>query len=167
MITLLAVGLLAAPLALASGPGSGEDHAAAGKARGEERRTNATATSEDHRGNASERSERNVTSDRANMTAARAAWRENATLVRESWHENATAVRESCRAAGLDHANAGASEDADERGRSSSTTQEQQTAHAQCIKTGYASWREANVARLKSLRDAFLAFLGARGHIGS
>lgn len=146
LLSLVAVGLLAAPLALASGPGSGEEHRDGARARGEEHRSNATA-SDDHRANASERAQRNVTSDRANVTAARAAWRENATAVRESWHENATAIRERCHAAELDHANA---------------TKEQRTANAQCIKSGYEAWRDANLARLQALKDAFLAFLGAK-----
>lgn len=169
LLTLLVVGLLAAPLALARGADDHDDAADAGKARGEEHRTNATAAG-DACANASSssaaacgaddhRAERNATSDRENATARRAeiqvarqAWRENASLVRDSWHENATAIRERCQAAELDRENA---------------TKEERTAHSQCIKTGYSSWREANMARITALRDAFLAFLGARGHLGS
>lgn len=145
LLTALFAVMLLAPVALA---GPGED----GRARGEAARAEHEGQSEDH-GNetaAANNAERTAWRENAtaNRTAALAALRENMTSLREAWKENATKIRETCHNATIDRENA---------------TQEQRTEFAQCIRTGYAEWRDAQAAKIEDLREAFRALLRGWG----
>ena len=139
ILAFLLVGLLAAPVALAGGPGS---HGDEGKAKAAAQRASAAnATADDER----RADARHASAERENRTLARERFAENRSVLAESfvsrlhaarasWLENATAVREACHAAEGDNA-------------------------SHCIRNGYRAWRAEHRAEMKELRAELRALL--------
>lgn len=109
---ILALGLLATPLALADG-----DASMKGKA---------VASSHAKRGNATDDRDSNLTkNETSEKPAFILAFQLRMRELRESWRENASEIRESCHAMEKPGENA---------------TKDDRLAKAQCIKEGYAAW---------------------------
>lgn len=139
IVAILALGLLATPLALAQSDApsaKGEAKAAAAKAARENRTHNATHGNGTH----------NKTHDGNDTHDGKPAWVASFQAVlkawRESWSENASAIREKCHAAEKPADNA---------------SKEARLAWAKCVHDGYKTWFEkARAARAdaRMARDA-------------
>ena len=128
---ILALGLLATPLALADAdPASakGQAKAAAAKAARDNRTHNGTDDDNRTRGN-----------DTGEKPSWVAAFQARLKALRESWQENASAIRETCHAAQKPADNA---------------SKETRLAWAHCIRDGYKAWLDEMRAERKEARMA-------------
>lgn len=140
---LLALALLAAPLALARGGADDGERAGKAKERAAEAKDKAAEARSHARDDAGNKTRDNKTDDaqKEGRRAALDAFMDYFAALRNAWKDNATAIREACHAA----------EPAD------NASKEERKSWAHCIRDGYKAFFEAMKLERKALKEEWKA----------